>query len=365
MPLVAHNGLPTFERLREEGQIVLDPARAAHQDIRELHIGLLNMMPDAALAATERQFYRLVGESNPIAQFYMRPFTLPALPRGDKARAHIERYYDRFEQLREEGLDALIITGANVTHPDLSHEPFWEPLIGIIDWALDNVTSVLCSCLATHAVLQFRYGQSRRPMGFKRWGVFSHQVTDRLHPLVNDVNTRFDVPHSRFNDISRAQFEAAGLRVLAASEEAGVHLAVSADGFRVVFFQGHPEYDTISLLKEYKREVGRYAAGARPDYPPFPDHYFGVQARALMDEYRGRLLRALERGEPAPDFPEALVAARLPNTWHDTAEAIVGNWVGKVYQTTNQDRRLVFMDEIDPKDPLGLGDRGRSYVDRD
>ena len=208
MPIVAHNDLPTFQRLRDEGVRVLNPDRALHQDIRELHIGLLNMMPDKALAATERQFLRLIGESNPIAQFYMHPFTLPALPRGDKARAHIERYYDRFEQLREEGLDALIITGANVTHPDLSQEPFWEPLIGIIDWALDNVTSVLCSCLATHAVLQFRYGQSRRPMGFKRWGVFSHQVTDRLHPLVNDVNTRFDVPHSRFNDISRAQFEA-------------------------------------------------------------------------------------------------------------------------------------------------------------
>ena len=86
MPLVAHNGLPTFERLREEGQIVLDPARAAHQDIRELHIGLLNMMPDAALAATERQFYRLVGESNPIAQFYVHPFTLAELERGEQAR---------------------------------------------------------------------------------------------------------------------------------------------------------------------------------------------------------------------------------------------------------------------------------------
>ena len=72
MPIVAHNGLPTFTRLREEGVIVLPPDRALHQDIRELHIGLLNMMPDKALAATERQFFRLIGESNPIAQFYVR-----------------------------------------------------------------------------------------------------------------------------------------------------------------------------------------------------------------------------------------------------------------------------------------------------
>jgi len=355
MPLVAHNGLPTFDRLREEGQIVLDPQRAAHQDIRELHIGLLNMMPDAALAATERQFFRLVGESNPIAQFYMHPFTLAELERGTVAAAHIARYYETFAQLRQDGLDGLIITGANVTHPNLSAEPFWEPLIQVIDWALENVTSVLCSCLATHALLEFRHGQRRRPLGFKRWGVFPHRVMDRSHPLVNDVNTRFDVPHSRFNEIGRDQFDAAGLRVLAESEEAGVHLAVSADGFRVVYFQGHPEYDTISLIKEFKREALRFAQGARTDYPPFPDNYFGVQAQAILDEYRNRLRAARDSGDELPAFPESLVAGALDNTWHDTAEAIVGNWIGKIYQVTNNDRRLPFMDGVDPNNPLGLG----------
>ena len=78
------------------------------------------MMPDAALEATERQFFRLVGESNQIAQFYMHPFTLPQLPRDERRRAHIERYYQTFDEIKKEGLDALIITGANVTQPDLS-----------------------------------------------------------------------------------------------------------------------------------------------------------------------------------------------------------------------------------------------------
>ncbi len=354
MPLVAHTGLPTFERLRAEGGTVLSVEQALHQEIRELHVGLLNMMPDAALAATERQFFRLVGEANQIAQFYMHPFTLPQIPRGEKARQHIERYYDTFDQLRREGLDALIITGANVIHPELEREPFWEPLIEVIDWALENVTSVLCSCLATHAVMQFRYGQKRRYMGSKRWGVFRHQVTSARHPLVCDINTRFDVPHSRFNDISREQFEQAGLTVLAESPEVGVHLAVSEDQLRVVFFQGHPEYDTISLLKEYKREVIRYFTGDRDDYPPFPAHYFRPQVKSIFREYAGRLQRAMRRGEPMPEFPEALVAARLDNTWHDTAEAVMNNWIGKVYQVTSMDRRRPFMEGIDPEDPLGL-----------
>ncbi|HRI81975.1 MAG TPA: homoserine O-succinyltransferase, partial [Opitutaceae bacterium] len=178
MPLVAHNALPTFERLRQDGITVLSTERAANQEIRELHVGLLNMMPDAALEATERQFYRLVGESNPIAQFYMHPFTLPTLPRGETAQAHIAQFYESFEAIRAAGLDALIITGANVSHPNLADESFWQPLIEVIDWAWDNVTSTLCSCLATHAVMQFRHGQARVKQPQKIWGVFEHRVTD-------------------------------------------------------------------------------------------------------------------------------------------------------------------------------------------
>jgi homoserine O-succinyltransferase len=354
VPLVAHNDLPTLARLREEGMYLLEPDRALHQDIRELHIGLLNMMPDKALAATERQFYRLIGESNPIAQFYMHPFTLPELPRSAAAQTHIERYYEPFEKLREEGLDALIITGANVVGPELSEQPFWEPLAEVIEWAGEAVTSTLCSCLATHSVLQQVYGRKRTPYPDKTWGVFPHRVVDKSHPLVNDVNTRFDVPHSRWNDVSRAQFDAAGLRVLVESEGIGVHLATSADGLRFVFFQGHPEYDTVSLLKEYKREVLRYARGEIDQYPPFPEHYVPLQEQAILNEHRSRLEEARAVNEALPDFPETLVTPRLDNTWHDTGQMVVANWIGLVYRITNRDRKLPFMDGIDPANPLQL-----------
>ncbi|MCB1772948.1 MAG: homoserine O-succinyltransferase [Gammaproteobacteria bacterium] len=356
MPIVAHNNLPTFQRLRSEGVNVLPSDRALHQDIRELHIGLLNMMPDQALAATERQFFRLIGESNPIAQFYVHPFTLPELPRVGEALTHVATYYETFEQIRDQGLDALIITGANVVGPELSSQPFWNPLIDVIDWAYDNVTSTLCSCLATHAVLEFRYGQKRTPRARKTWGVFPHHLVDRTHPLVHDVNTRFDVPHSRWNDVSRAQFDAAGLRVLAESD-VGVHLATSPDGFRFVFFQGHPEYDTISLLKEYKREVMRYGEAASADYPPFVTNYFTRRSRAILNEYRQQLDERTAAGQEAPAFPDRLLTAALDNTWRDTAHAVVGNWVGLVYQLTNSDRRVPFMASVDPADPLGLDKR--------
>ena len=354
MPLVAHSNLPTFERLRRDGEAVTPLDAALHQDIRELHIGLLNMMPDAALAATERQFFRLVGESNAIAQFYVHPFTIKELKRGTETTQYVDQFYDSFEKLKRDGLDALIITGANVTQPDLALEPFWQPLNDVIDWAYENVTSTLCSCLATHAVLQFRYGQKRRPLGFKRWGVYSHRVVDRNHPLVGDVNTRFDVPHSRFNQIDRAQFDAAGLQVLVESEESGVHLAVSEDQFRLVFFQGHPEYDTVSLLKEYKREIKLFLSGKRVDYPPFPENYFSEQAQAILEEYREHVLSARNKGAASPEFPETLITTALDNTWHDSAEAVIDNWIGKVYQVTHLDRKKPFQDAIDPNDPLRL-----------
>jgi homoserine O-succinyltransferase len=312
------------------------------------------MMPDAALEATERQFFRLVGESNQIAQFYLHPFSIPNLARSKKGRAHIEKYYESFEQIKESGLDALIITGANVTGVELSNEPFWQPLNDVIDWAYANVTSTLCSCLATHAVMEFRYQQKRRPLGYKCWGVFPHKVINRTHPLVAGVNTRFDVPHSRYNQIDKRQFEASGLHVLAESSTAGVHLAVSEDQFRLVFFQGHPEYDAISLLKEYKREVILYFNAEREDYPPFPDNYLAVQTQAILNEYRQQLIAARKQQQAMPAFPEKLISPHIDNTWHDSAEAIINNWIGQVYQLTDLDRNKPFKDGIDPNNPLNL-----------
>jgi homoserine O-succinyltransferase len=186
MPLVAHSDLPTFARLREQGHEMLSLDRALHQDIRELHIGFLNMMPDAALQATERQFIRLVGGCNRIAQFYVYPFSLPGLSRNDATREYIERYYSRFEDLREAGLDALIVTGANIANPDLEQEPFWDPLVEVVKWAENNVTSILCSCLATHALLKHFHGIERQPLPAKRWGVYSHRLSAPTHPLLRE-----------------------------------------------------------------------------------------------------------------------------------------------------------------------------------
>ena len=354
MPLVAHNKLPTFDVLRERGEVVLSLDRAREQDIRELHIGFLNMMPDAALAATERQFIRLVGSSNPIAQFYVYPFALPEQERGDRARDHIRRYYFDFAALADAGLDALIITGANVIEPSLDKEPFWEPLIDVVRWAEGNVASIFCSCLATHALVKHHHGIDRQRRAQKIWGVYSHKVTRPDHPLLRDVNTRFDAPHSRYNDVSREQLEAAGLSVLAESPEVGVHLAVSPDQFRIVYFQGHPEYAAISLLKECKREVSRYLSGERDKVPRIPENYLTAEGEGIAAAHIEQAVAARRRGDTALEFPEQALLPHVDNTWGDTGKAIVNNWLGLVYQLTNLDRKKQFMPGVDPDDPLRL-----------
>jgi homoserine O-succinyltransferase/O-acetyltransferase len=350
MPLVANTKLPGFARLRGEGEEVLEIDRAHHQDIRELHIGLLNMMPDAALEVTERQFMRLIGGCNRIAQFYVYPFSAPQIPRGEQARAHIEQYYFNFDEIRKEGLDALIITGA-IPGPDLTREPFWEPLGEVLDWARENVTSTLCACLATHAVMKYFWDIDRRPLGFKRWGVYSHRRREQ-HPLVRNINTRFDVPHSRFNEIYPEQMRQHGIPVLVDSEEAGVHLAVSPDGFRFVFFQGHPEYDQNSLLKEYKREIARFVRGEIQTYPPFPDHYFSEHGKHLLDDFRKRLVQSPDREEILRQFPEIEALEATDYTWGDTGKIVFNNWLGLVYQLTGALRSEPFMPGVDPTRPL-------------
>lgn len=351
MPLVKNSDLPSFARLQTEGRHVMDAERAAHQDIRELHIGLLNIMPDAALEATERQFMRLIGESDRIVQIHVHPFTLPMIERGAAARIHINRYYEDFQAIKAQGLDALIVTGTNpVSYPDIRDRGFWQPLIDALQWAFDNTCSTLCSCLTSHVALIHNYGQTPEWHDEKRWGVYPHRVMDCTHPLVRGMNTKFDVIHSRHRDVTKPQFEAAGLKVLVENPDVGVHLATSPDGFRTVFLQGHPEYDILSLLKEYKREVFNFVDGKRPDYPEPPVRYLNERGIAIADAHKGRVMH----GELKHEFPEDEIAATLDNTWTDSARSLLATWIGLVYQVTNMDRTKQFMDGVDPGDPLGL-----------
>jgi len=354
VPIVAHSSLPSFADLRANGEQILTLDEALHQDIRELHIGLLNMMPDAALRVTEQQFVRLVGSANQIVQLYVHPFTVPGLDRSPETQAYVDAHYESFEDLQRDGLDGLIVTGANVVGPELADQPFYEPLAEVMDWAHEHVTSTLCSCLATHALAQRFHGVRRRPLAAKRWGVYQHRVVSPDHPLLLGTNTRFDVPHSRWNEVTSAQLREVGVRVLVESIEGDFHLGTSADGIRTIYLQGHPEYHTVSLLKEYRRELDRFTAGELDALPPTPANYQTPQAERIVNDHVEAVLRARATGAPQPPFPEDAIVEHLDTTWADTGRAIFNNWLGLIYRLTDVQRGVPFMASIDPEDPLGL-----------
>ncbi|MFW2404407.1 MAG: homoserine O-succinyltransferase MetA [Gammaproteobacteria bacterium] len=332
MPIIAHSDLPSFDALRREGLAVV-AAGARDRDLRDLRIGLLNLMPDAALQATERQFMRLVSAYGESANLFVIPFAVQADYRADVANAHIQRYYSTFSVLRDAGLDALIITGANPVAEDITTESFWAPMIEVIEWGRTNVESVLCSCLATHAVMHHYHATLRTELPVRQWGVYAHDILVQDHPLLEGVEAPVQAPHSHRYAVSREDMERAGVTVLADSAEAGVHLAVDNGGSNFVFFQGHPEYDAISLLKEYKREVQRFLAGARQTYPLFPEHYFDDAATKLLNAYQRQVTESDFEQATIPPFPEDILTPACLDTWRVSGMQIYSNWLAGVDQS--------------------------------
>lgn len=106
-------------------------------------------------------------------------------------------------------------------------------------------------------------------------------------------------------------------------------MAVSEDQFRFVFFQGHPEYDAISLLKEYKREVDRFLAGER-DYPPYPEHYFGEAAVDVLETHKRLLTQEESWQHELPKFPESELTQDIANTWFHAGGRIYSNWLAEL-----------------------------------
>lgn len=325
MALVQHSSLPAIASMRAEGVPVVSPREAARSGRPDVSVGLLNLMPDAALRATDRQFIRLLSAAADSMDISVFPFTVAATQRSDEARAHIADHYSSFGDVREAGLDAMVVTGANPAQDLLEREAFWEGLGEVLDWAQVSTKSVLCSCLATHAVLEKYRGLKRTRLPDKQWGVYQHRILVS-HPLLDGVPEPVPAPHSHWYDVTREEMEAVGLTVLMESDEAGVHMAVSDDDF-YVFFQGHPEYDLISLLKEYRRELGRYYRGERNDYPPVPEHYFNSDGLALVDAYRPVLEKAKASGTMPPGLVEEDVMPPGGASWGAAGRVIYRNWL--------------------------------------
>jgi homoserine O-succinyltransferase len=299
-----------------------------------LDIALINNMPDAALNATERQFRCLLDAAAEGHVVRLTVYTLPEVRRTDFGREQVRRYAD-FDGLWDRHYDGVIVTGTEPLADDLNDEPFWGSLARVLEWAEHHTYSTVLSCLAAHAGILHFDGIARRPLGDKRFGVFECvPVSD--HPLTAAAPSRLRMPHSRWNEVPEEALLACGYRVLTRSADAGVDAFVKQRGSLFVFLQGHPEYEAVTLLLEFRRDVGRFLRGQRNTFPTVPQGYFDEETTEALLALRERAL-ADRREELLAEFPLEKAATRVTNTWRATAETLYRNWLAYIRAQKEQD----------------------------
>ncbi|SHK86166.1 homoserine O-succinyltransferase [Bradyrhizobium lablabi] len=287
-----------------------------------LTIGLVNNMPDAALQATERQFMRLLEQAAGKTQIRLHCFSLPSVHRSQTAKWRVDEQYGDIADLPRLDIDGLIVTGAEPIAAALRDEPFWQDLVDIIDWAKDNTRSTIWSCLAAHAAVLHLDGIERHRLATKCSGVYDCATTAG-HWLTKELPSPLKTPHSRLNEVRADDLTASGYQLLTQSAEAGVDIFAKQLRSQFIFFQGHPEYEALSLQREYLRDITRYLGGERDTYPAIPAGYFDIWTEKKLAGFQQRA-RA-ERKLPLsielpgltlrPDIATGTAAAAIFKNW--------------------------------------------------
>ncbi|WP_339769001.1 homoserine O-succinyltransferase [uncultured Paraglaciecola sp.] len=251
MPIRIPTELPAQSILNSENIFIMDTDRAAMQDIRPLEVGILNLMPNKL--ETEVQFLRLL--SNTPLQINVDLIRIDNKAPKNTPESHMKAFYHNFDDVADKQYDGLIVTGAPLALLDYDDVKYWERMKVVLEWARQHVQSTLFSCWAAHAALYHFFGKNRSLRDVKLSGIFPHQVQNEHNELMRGFDPIFNAPHSRYGEISVADYESVdGLKVLASSEKTGAYIVASEDK-RLVFVTGHPEYDPDSLAQEYQRDV--------------------------------------------------------------------------------------------------------------
>lgn len=266
MPIKIQSDLPAKAELEEENIFVMDENRAISQNIRPLEIIVLNLMP--IKQDTELQLLR--GLSNTPLQIDVTFLQMSSHVSKNTSASHIKKFYQTFEEIKNNNYDGMIITGAPVEKLEFEEVNYWDELVTVMEWSKKHVTSTIHICWGAQAGLYYHYGIKKELLPKKLSGVYKHRVMNRKEPLVRGFDDVFMAPHSRYTQASRQQIlDNPRLKVLADSDEAGIYI-VLGDGGKEIFVMGHPEYDRLTLDQEYKRDIDK---GIEPDLPVnyYPD----------------------------------------------------------------------------------------------
>ena len=267
MPIRIDNDLPVKKILEEENIFVMDADRAMSQDIRPLEVVILNLMP--LKEDTELQLLRSLA--NTPLQVNISFIRTGSYESKNVALKHLERFYTTFEEIKHRRFDGMIITGAPVEKMEFEEVEYWKELTEIMDWSEKNVTSTLHICWGAQAGLYYRYGVRKFDLPKKLSGIYEHYPIHKKTPLVRGFDDTFYVPQSRYTGVSKEDIVANDkLEIVSESDVTGPYLVIAEDG-KNIFVTGHPEYDTLTLDQEYKRDMDK---GIHPDIPCnyYPDN---------------------------------------------------------------------------------------------
>ena len=303
-----------------------------HASDRPIRICLVNNMPDAALESTERQFRAMLATAATDRQIELIHYTLPSVPRGEAGEHHLlDRRYRDISEVRDAQLDGLIVTGTEPKLSDLRQEPYWEQMAELFDWIACEGPPTIFSCLAAHAAVLHYDGIERRRLPQKRFGVFEHNVVSS-HELTQALAPVLKIAHSRWNEVRADALEARGYQILTYSRDAGVDLFVKRKRNQLLFFQGHPEYDPLSLWREHKRDVRRFLAGEQDTYPLMPVGYFSESELDELVRFRDRA-HAERDGEIMRDFPSPAGRSADASERRGSAIGIFRVWLHQIAQS--------------------------------
>jgi homoserine O-succinyltransferase len=296
------------------------PQPAGNQSIT---IGLINNMPDAAWRHTEGQFRSLLTNAAPELSICVKLYFVPECRFLEAGTKTPEAYQD-VADLWTSGLDALIVTGTEPRADSLMHEPYWGAMTRLVEWAEQHTISTIWSCLAAHAVVLYLDGVARHPLRKKLFGVFEcARASD--HYLLNQLPSSWDVPHSRWNDLSEEELIRRGYSILARSPCVGADMFLKQRNSLFVFLQGHPEYTPDALFREYRRDVRRFLVGERNHHPDLPIRYFEEQTTSHL---RGLQAQALERRDANVLLQMPVAADVRPiRSWQQPATTLYANWL--------------------------------------
>jgi homoserine O-succinyltransferase len=308
----------------------LDARAATHDGSARWTCALVNNMPDAAFCATERQFVGLLAAGSGSETVALTRYAMTGVPRGERIRARIAAEYRPLDDIFSAPPDLLVVTGSNPIESRIEDEPYWSDLHGLLKWSSENVQAMVLSCLSAHAALAVFDGVERTTLPVKCTGVFP-QESDPTHPLVAGFYGSAFLPHSRLNAVPKEAVVRAGYSVALQSEEVGWSVVTKTVGqSEVVLVQAHPEYDPSSLVREYARDVRRYAGHEHDQLPCLPlDCVTGPD----WDRLR-RLHERIVGGERDPAlvaaFPFDEVSTRAPWPWRGAAQRLYANLLGNI-----------------------------------